>query len=482
MTAKRIFLTGASGCIGHYIAETLIQNTDHELFLLVRDPSKLKFDPEARPGVTVLKADLRDIEQFRDILQTTEVAILAATAWGGSGAVFDVNVIKTIRLMNLLNPAVCEQVLYFSTASILNRNNELLPEAGQMGTEYIRSKYDCFRQLPRLAIAPKITTLYPTLVLGGDANHPYSHLSSGLAGVVKWINLIRFFKVDAGFHFIHAKDIAEVVRHLAENPPIAEIPGRLNEKSLRKKVLGVPAITVNQAVEEICAYLNKRIYFRLPLTMGLANFFIALFRVQMAPWDRFCLSYRHFTHQDPVTPSTYGLPTYCATFADVLRIHGIAPDGGKLREKAGTSASSVTEEMGSWQEDSSEQSSPVEHSSLPAPDLEPQAEKSLPVTDTPLHSETIEVPTDTPLHSEAIESPQAEKSLPVADDPAIAETWESNSAIASPEVLANNSPEPTPDIPLEELPFLDPTLRHDTPSNDEKLHVSEEIKSVWLED
>ncbi|MDY6785775.1 MAG: NAD(P)-dependent oxidoreductase [Cyanobacteriota bacterium] len=323
MSSKRIFLTGASGCIGHYLAETLIQETDCELFLLVRNPDKLRFDTEARPGITILEADLRSIEQFRDILQTIDVAILVATAWGGSGEVYDVNVLKTIRLMNLLNPAVCQQVLYFSTASILNRNNELLSEAGHLGTEYIRSKYDCFRQLHRLAIAPKITALYPTLVLGGDSTHPYSHLSSGLGGVVKWIDLMRFFKVDASFHFIHAKDIARVVAHLVENPPTEEIESCVPETEIRKIVLGVPAITMNRAVEEMCAYFGKRIYFRIPLTLTLANFFIAAFRIKMAPWDRFCLTYRHFTHQNPVNPVTYGLTPYCLTFTDILKIHGI---------------------------------------------------------------------------------------------------------------------------------------------------------------
>ncbi|MDE5120331.1 MAG: SDR family oxidoreductase, partial [Trichodesmium sp. St19_bin1] len=42
MSHKRIFITGASGCIGHYIVEFLIQNTHHELYLLVRNPDKLK--------------------------------------------------------------------------------------------------------------------------------------------------------------------------------------------------------------------------------------------------------------------------------------------------------------------------------------------------------------------------------------------------------------------------------------------------------
>ncbi|MGB3558972.1 MAG: SDR family oxidoreductase, partial [Geitlerinemataceae cyanobacterium] len=46
---KRIFITGASGCIGQYITETLIQNTQHELYLLVRNPDKLKIKLDVRP-------------------------------------------------------------------------------------------------------------------------------------------------------------------------------------------------------------------------------------------------------------------------------------------------------------------------------------------------------------------------------------------------------------------------------------------------
>lgn len=323
MTPKRIFLTGASGCIGHYITEALIQETDHELYLLVRNPDKLRFDCEARPGITILQADIRQIERFGGLLKTMDAAILAATAWGGVRDAFDFNVVKNIRLLELLDPTVCEQVIYFSTASILDRNNQLLKEAGQLGTEYIRSKYDCLGRLSKLAIAPKITTLFPTLVLGGDANKPYSHLSSGIADVVKWVDAIRWFKADASFHFIHARDIAQVVRYLIDNPLTQDLTGEPDGIPNNRLVLGNQEVTVNQAVEEVCAYLNKKIYFRLPLTISLANLFIVLFRIQMAAWDRFCLNYRHFSYQHPINPGTFGLPTYCPTFTDVLKISGI---------------------------------------------------------------------------------------------------------------------------------------------------------------
>ncbi|NET38204.1 MAG: NAD(P)-dependent oxidoreductase [Cyanothece sp. SIO1E1] len=314
--SQRIFVTGASGCIGHYIAEALIQETTHELFLLVRNPAKLGFDYNARSGITILSDDLRHIERHRDLLKTIDTAVLAATSWGGAEEVFDINVVKTIQLMNLLDPKVCQQVIYFSTASILGRNNQPLKEAGELGSDYIRTKYNCFQQLPKLAIAPQITTLFPTLVFGGDAQKPYSHLSSGLPEITKWIKLARFFRADGSFHFIHGRDIAQVVHHLINHPPQSDQP--------RQLVLGNPSMSVNQAVEEICTYLHQRIYFRIPLALWLANVFINLFRIQMAAWDRFCLSYRHFTYEGPVNPLTLGLSPYCASLSDVLAAGGIS--------------------------------------------------------------------------------------------------------------------------------------------------------------
>jgi nucleoside-diphosphate-sugar epimerase len=150
MNSKKIFITGASGCIGHYLVETLIQQTNHELYLLVRNPDKLRIDSNARPGIHILESDLREISRWKDILKTTNVAILAATAWGGTQEVFDINVINTIKLLTFLNPEVCEQVLYFSTASVLDRHNELLKEANQFGTDYIRSKYEVLYQISRM--------------------------------------------------------------------------------------------------------------------------------------------------------------------------------------------------------------------------------------------------------------------------------------------------------------------------------------------
>ncbi|BAY62577.1 NAD-dependent epimerase/dehydratase [Calothrix brevissima NIES-22] len=318
MTQKRILVTGASGCIGHYIAEALIQETDYELYLLVRNPNKLTVNTEARSGITVLQGDMLQINQFADLLSTIDTAVLTATAWGGEET-FNINVNKTLELLKLLDPEKCEQVIYFSTASVLDRHNQPLKEAGEIGTDYVSSKYQCLQQLPKLAIAPKITTVFPTVVLGGDANKPYSAVTSGIPEVTKYVNLIKFLQADGSFHFIHGKDIATTIRYLIDNPP--------TEREPRRFVLGQEQLTVNQAIEQVCTYLGKKIYFRIPLSLSLANVMIAVFRIQMAAWDRFCMNYRHFTYDKVINPASFGLPNYCVTMSDVLKISGVKSAG-----------------------------------------------------------------------------------------------------------------------------------------------------------
>lgn len=311
----RVFMTGASGCIGHYILELLLQADRYELFLLLRHPEKLRLPVQDNPRVHILKGGLADIEQFEDLLATVDVAILTAAAWGGdSDYVLDINVNRNLQLLGKLDPQRCQQVIYFSTASILNQQGAPLTEAGEMGTDYIRSKYECHRQLPDLPIYSKITTVFPTLVFGGDKDKPYSFISAGLQDVTKWVDLIRFFQADAGFHFAHAQDIATVVNYLVEHP---------TPDGYREYVLGNPAISANQAVEQTCDYFGKRILFRLPLSVWLANVLIKIFRVEMAPWDYFCLQYRHFVYEKAVNPASFGLEPYCPTLGDLLRVHGV---------------------------------------------------------------------------------------------------------------------------------------------------------------
>lgn len=310
----RIFITGGSGCIGHYIADSLIKNTDHELFFLIRNPSKIKFDYNYRQGINIIQGDLVNILDYQELLTTINIAILTATCWGGEAESYQINVEANINLINSLNPDNCQQIIYFSTASILNQNNELLPQAGEIGTDYIRTKYQCYTKLSELTLFDRIITVYPTLVFGGDDNKPYSHLSAGLKDLPKLINLIRWFQADGSFHFIHGKDIATVINYLVENGT------NLDESFDKKLVLANPSLKVNEAIKEISNYFGKKVYFQIPLSILLAKFFIKVFNIQMAEWDYFCVNYRHFVHKKFVNPNTFNLESFAPNLTSLLEV------------------------------------------------------------------------------------------------------------------------------------------------------------------
>ena len=120
------------------------------------------------------------------------------------------------------------------------------------------------------------------------------------------------------FSLYPREDIALVILYLIENPPHNSSSNEIN-----KIVLGNAAITVDRAVTEICAYLNKKIYFRIPLSIWLANFFIKVFHIQMDNWSRFSLDYRHFTYQNPVNPANFNLETYCPNLTEAMKIAGL---------------------------------------------------------------------------------------------------------------------------------------------------------------
>jgi nucleoside-diphosphate-sugar epimerase len=307
VAGRRILITGASGCIGHYLSETFIQHTDDELFLLLRDRNKFKIQTDRRPNVNITIADLRDVDGLRPLLSTIHCAILVATGWGD----LELDVTKTLELIQALDPQVCQQVVYFSTASILGRDELVLPEAKTLGTDYVKAKAICYEKLMTLDLGFPVFAVFPTLVVGGDRNKPYSHLSVGLPEVLKWSWLLRFLKTEGSFHFIHAQDIATVVLKLVQDPALAPS---------QKLVLGNDVVTVNEAIATLCEFAGQRIYFQFDLTPLLVNLLIRLFKIQMGAWDYFCLNYRHFNYAHPVNPQTFNESSYCSQLKDVLEL------------------------------------------------------------------------------------------------------------------------------------------------------------------
>lgn len=317
----RILITGASGCVGQHIAAQLYRDTDAELLLLLRDPAKLTAVPANDPRITLLVADLRELTPHAGAIATATRVIHTATAWGDPERAMAVNVVAVKQLLAFTSPEWLEQVIYFSTASLLNRQLELLPEALSEGTEYIQTKALCLQQLEQHPLAERIVAVFPTLVFGGavDGNGPFptSYLTAGLSAACRWLWLAKWLRADASFHFIHAADIAKVCCHLATRPHQNNPePG---QGALRRLVLGQPAISVDATVSQLCRWRRSwRPPLGLNLQGALIEALIKLLRIEVNAWDRFSIRQRHFVHEPVSPPERFGLVSHAASLAAVF--------------------------------------------------------------------------------------------------------------------------------------------------------------------
>lgn len=304
---RKILVTGASGCVGHYVAEALANEPDTELFLLVRDPAKFLL-PLDWQRHHLIQGSLEDLDSLRPLLADMNAVVHTATAWGDVERAQRVNVTQTMALFEALSAKHCQKIIYFSTASVLDRENQPVPIAAEAGTEYIRTKYEMLQRRLELPLRDRLVTLFPTLVFGGSPQHSYSQIALGLAEIKRYINVLRFLTADAAFHVIHAADIALVVKGVLQMP---EMPER------RDLVLGVPAVTVNEAIATLCYFYRKRIYFQVPIPVKPLLWLAPLLRIQLSSWDRHCLNDLHFTHRI-TRPEDFGLSSRFGSLKDVL--------------------------------------------------------------------------------------------------------------------------------------------------------------------
>ena len=325
MKNEIILITGASGCVGQYIVNWLIENSNSELFLWVRDPKKITSISLENPRIKVLVGDLRQSKKFKKELSEVNRVIHTATAWGDPKRAKEVNIEAVKNLLNLLNPSNIKQIIYFSTASVLDRNLNLLPEAFTYGTEYIQTKAQCLTELEAHKLSTKIIAVFPTLVFGGrldgKSKFPTSYLTEGLRDAFKWIWLARWIKVFSRFHFIHAADIAFICGHLATSHFEPSKPS--SESNIKKLVLGQPQTNIDIAIRTILEWKGMRRVPQIPLWTWLVELLTILLPIQITNWDRFSLRQRHFIHEPVTTPETFGGKSYAKTLNQVLHNSGL---------------------------------------------------------------------------------------------------------------------------------------------------------------
>ncbi len=333
MINNRILITGASGCVGQYIVAWLLENSDAELLLLIRDPKKLTAIPLDHPKIKLLIGDLREISNFANELTEVNRVIHTATAWGDPQRAQEVNVVAVKKLLDLLNPLIIEQIIYFSTASILDKELKPLQEAFTYGTEYIQTKATCLKQLEKHSLAEKIVAVFPTLVFGGKVNgnssFPTSYLTQGLTEALKWIWIARWLKIDSNFHFIHAADIAYICGHLATN---IHVPNqRVGESPLKKIVMAQQSVSINQTINSLRKWSGLRKTPQVSLPSLLIQLLIRILPIEINAWDLFSIKQRHFVHNPITNPEGLGETSYAKTLEEIFDTSGLPKHSRRRR-------------------------------------------------------------------------------------------------------------------------------------------------------
>jgi len=323
----RILVTGASGCVGQYISNWLLTNTEASLILWIRDQNKLTAIDHNNPRIKLLIGDLREPEIFsKEIFSATHL-IHTATAWGGKERARQVNLIAVKELLTLLNPDKVQKIIYFSTASILDKNLIPIPEAINKGTEYIQTKAQCLQELEKHFLSEKIIAVFPTLVFGGNYDNsglfPSSYLTQGLKQAVNWLWLARWFKGYSKFHFMHAEDIAFVCCQLLSKSRYKQIQEVIPNKRIEKIVLGQPYLSIDQAINSLLKWRGTRRFISIPLWAWLIEVMINVLPIQLSSWDRLSIKQRHFIHSTVTRPEDLGGTSFAKSINEILLHSGL---------------------------------------------------------------------------------------------------------------------------------------------------------------
>ena len=318
MANKNLLITGSNGCVGQYLIDWFLKNTRFKLYLMVRDRNKLPLSIQTNKRIKLIICDIRDSKRYKKEISQVNFLIHTATAWGDPKRAYDVNIKAFEELLSMLDFKKLEKIIYFSTASILDKNTKLMRESLVYGTEYIKTKYECFERLKESSFKEKTFAIFPTLVFGGTlskrSKYPVSYLTSGLKEIYKWLWLARFIKIDSKFHFIHACDIAQICGFLIKNYKKEKYRG------FNKFVLGQRFISIDNAIKILLSRNKMKRYFAIPLNRKILKILLRILPIETTPWDSFSIKKYDFNHVPITNPETFKLKSHAKSLKDILRL------------------------------------------------------------------------------------------------------------------------------------------------------------------
>ena len=128
MYSMKVFMTGATGFIGSYVAQALLARGD-SLVVLARNPQKMPL-LVGNPRVRIVKGELTDLHLFGQALDGCDACVHIALGWGDTPlAMLQKDTLPTVALLEAAERAGCQQFLYTSSTAALGEMRDPMNEA-----------------------------------------------------------------------------------------------------------------------------------------------------------------------------------------------------------------------------------------------------------------------------------------------------------------------------------------------------------------
>jgi UDP-glucose 4-epimerase len=203
----RIFLTGGTGFIGHFVAKEFLDR-GYSLAILARNPNKIP--SLARHGnVKMIHAGLLDSGAIKKGLEGCEACVHIALGWGETPLAMLANdTTATVQLLELAAESGCEKFIYTSSTAACGLQ-DLYGATKAAGEAYALG----FKKMKRNIIRPGYT--FGHLAFPDGVSQPDRRFFN-IAKAVKENQVVHLIKND-GTQFIHASQLAKLYAAVLES-------------------------------------------------------------------------------------------------------------------------------------------------------------------------------------------------------------------------------------------------------------------------
>lgn len=222
---RKVLVTGAAGCVGHFLVEELLERGDH---VVAVDRPGLAFEHEGEAGLDARGVDLRDSREAARAVRGADAVIHAAAIVDISMPFEELRAINLDSVRALYEAAVregCSDFIFFSSGSVYAPSAAMSGKpitedaALEASSDYERTKMWAEEYLrSRPAGGPRVAILRPALVFGPAARVLGAALATVPPLLERWGGFIPKLRGGPRTNWVHARDVARAALYLLDHP------------------------------------------------------------------------------------------------------------------------------------------------------------------------------------------------------------------------------------------------------------------------